>query len=421
LLSLLFFSLSVLTLSLSFYLFVSAVVHAQDFILDLLDSLRPRGVDAEPLGLHQPEEKPSGCQCTKYPYFCPEPATTTEITPQADTCCTPPEINHDCSSAEQIAEIMREEIVRGKHLERRSLARRLFEVYLTEPGVTPKVERDAACCAYVVPHRGAVPEEVCEGDYVDLKTFEIAARHSIRAKETGNRLNYLSVRMAARASEVIQREEDLNFLSLCRYSLEHGLPDNLVVRPFITREGVLSAFQKIERNGMRVAKIVIHDSHLKAFREIFRPEDFQESAPRDFIASRTVGHLWTADVLASPRQEVDFLLFAASEPAGVVAVSAEHALHVIPFDDVSRLRAGAVVYEDIGLAVTKPYALAGLVLDEPKTPVPVPVSSSGTFSTASAATFSGVVTSATPAFSAVVQTNQKENPPPTNESKAEGR
>ena len=58
-------------------------------------------------------------------------------------------------------------------------------------GALARYERDVAAIAHVVSRRGAVPDQIQEGEEILVPTFEIAANPSVRLSEIKARRFYI--------------------------------------------------------------------------------------------------------------------------------------------------------------------------------------------------------------------------------------
>ncbi len=77
-------------------------------------------------------------------------------------------------------------------------------------GALARYERDVASIAHVVSRRGAVPDQIQQGEEILVPTFEIAANPTVRLSEIKARRFYIVDRAQIKAKEAIQKEEDLN-------------------------------------------------------------------------------------------------------------------------------------------------------------------------------------------------------------------
>ncbi len=88
-----------------------------------------------------------------------------------------------------LAQAMVEPIRRS--LEYQAVGRKLLMVDELPQGALARYERDVAAIAWVVSRRGAVPDQIQEGEEVLVPTFEIAANPTVRLSEIKARRFYI--------------------------------------------------------------------------------------------------------------------------------------------------------------------------------------------------------------------------------------
>lgn len=133
-------------------------------------------------------------------------------------------------------------------------------------GALARYERDVAAIAHVVSRRGAVPDQIQEGEEILVPTFEIAANPSVRLSEIKSRRFYIVDRAQIKSKEAIQKEEDTNIFAALINAVE--------VRgdQIVTNIGTLSpaslntAFRFIEQHDLVATKIVVHANQYAAIR-----------------------------------------------------------------------------------------------------------------------------------------------------------
>lgn len=70
-----------------------------------------------------------------------------------------------------------------RSLEYQAVGRKLLMVDELPQGALARYERDVASVAHVVARRGAVPDQIQEGEEILVPTFEIAAHPTVRLSE----------------------------------------------------------------------------------------------------------------------------------------------------------------------------------------------------------------------------------------------
>lgn len=253
-----------------------------------------------------------------------------------------------------LAQSMVEPIRRS--LEYQAVGRKLVMVDELPQGALARYERDVASIAHVIPRRGAVPDQITEGDEILVPTFEIAAYPTIRLSEIKARRFYIVDRAQIKAKEAIQKEEDTNIFNALHAAVEGR--NQIVTAPGSGLDGASlnEAFRMIEQHDLVATKIVMHANQYAAVRT-FGKEFFDEATTREILTTGLYGHLWTADIHVSSRMDPDKVLVVAS-PDTVGAFPIRQDITVLPADDPKKLRLGWVIYEEVGIVVVNDYAIS---------------------------------------------------------------
>jgi len=252
-----------------------------------------------------------------------------------------------------LAQAMVEPIRRA--LEYQAVGRKLLMVDELPQGALARYEKDVRSVAHVISRRGAVPDEITEGEEILVPTFEIAVNPQIRISEIKARRFYIVDRAQIKAKEAIQKEEDTNIFAAIRSSI---LADHTVTTTggALTLAALNSAFAFIEQHDLTVAKIVMHASRYADVRN-FGKTVYDEATQREVLTSGLFGHLWTADIHVSSRMRTDeVFLLAPAEYVGAFPVRQD--ITVLPADNPKELRLGWIIYEEVGIVIINDYALA---------------------------------------------------------------
>ena len=253
-----------------------------------------------------------------------------------------------------LAQAMVEPIRRS--LEYQAVGRKLLMVDELPQGALARYERDVAAVAWVVARRGAVPDQIQEGEEVIVPTFEIAAHPTVRLSEIKARRFYIVDRAQIKAKEAIQKEEDTNIFNAL-IAAATNLGTQVVVNVgTLTTTSLNTAFRLIEQHDLVTTKIVLHANQFASIR-IFGKDFYDEATQREIITTGLYGHLWTADIHVSSRMDTDVILLVAS-PDTVGAFPIRQDITVLPADDPKKLRLGWVIYEEIGIVILNDYAIS---------------------------------------------------------------
>jgi hypothetical protein len=253
-----------------------------------------------------------------------------------------------------LAQAMVEPIRRS--LEYQAVGRKLLLVDELPQGALARYERDVAAIAHVISRRGAVPDQIQEGEEVMVPTFEIAANPSVRLSEIKTRRFYIVDRAQIKAKEAIQKEEDTNIFSALLAAADHRGSQIVTNIGALSPSSMNTAFRYIEQHDLVATKIVVHANQYASIR-VFGKDFFDEATTREILTSGLFGHLWTADIHVSSRMDPDTVLVVAS-PDTVGAFPIRQDITVLPADDPKKLRIGWVIYEEIGIVVVNDYAIS---------------------------------------------------------------
>jgi len=256
-----------------------------------------------------------------------------------------------------LAQAMVEPIRRA--LEYQAVGRKLLMVDELPQGALARYERDVRSVAHVISRRGALPDEIQEGEEVLVPTFEIATNPQIRLSEIKARRFYIVDRAQIKAKEAIQKEEDTNIFTalLASVNAAHTVT---ATGGALTLTALNQAFATIEAHDLTVAKIVMHAQRYADVRN-FGKTVYDEATQREVLTSGLFGHLWTADIHVSSRMPTGtVLLLAPADYVGAFPIRQD--ITVLPADDPKKLRLGWVIYEEIGIVIINDYAVAKITV-----------------------------------------------------------
>lgn len=253
-----------------------------------------------------------------------------------------------------LAQAMVEPIRRS--LEYQAVGRKLLLVDELPQGALARYERDVSAIAHVISRRGAVPDQIQEGEEILVPTFEIAANPQVRLSEIKARRFYIVDRAQIKAKEAIQKEEDTNIFSALIAAADTRNDQIVTNVGTLSPASLNTAFRFIEQHDLVATKIVVHANQYAAIR-VFGKEFYDEATTREILTSGLFGHLWTADIHVSSRMDPDSVLVVAS-PDTVGAFPIRQDITVLPADDPKKLRLGWVIYEEVGIVVVNDYAIS---------------------------------------------------------------
>ncbi|MDP3970483.1 MAG: hypothetical protein Q8P90_02185 [bacterium] len=253
-----------------------------------------------------------------------------------------------------LAQAMVEPIRRA--LEYQAVGRKTLMVDELPQGALARYERDVASIAHIVARRGAVPDQIQEGEEILVPTFEIAANPTVRLSEIKARRFFIVDRAQIKAKEAIQKEEDTNIFNALIAAADNRGDQVVTNVGNLTVASLNTAFRLIEQHDLVAAKIICHANQYATIR-VFGKDFFDEASQREIITTGLYGHLWTADIHVSSRMDSNTVLVVAS-PETVGAFPIRQDITVLPADDPKKLRLGWVIYEEVGIVVVNDYAVS---------------------------------------------------------------
>jgi len=253
-----------------------------------------------------------------------------------------------------LAQAMVEPIRRA--LEYQAVGRKLLMVDELPQGALARYERDVASVAHVVSRRGAVPDQIVEGEEIIVPTFEIAANPTVRLSEIKARRFYIVDRAQIKAKEAIQKEEDTNIFGAVVASAVAENDQIVFNVGTLAVPSLNTAYRMIEQHDLVAAKVVLHANQYASIRT-FGKDFYDEATTREILSTGLYGHLWTADIHVSSRMDSNTVIVIAS-PENVGAFPIRQDITVLPADDPKKLRLGWVIYEEIGIVIVNSYAIS---------------------------------------------------------------
>lgn len=245
-------------------------------------------------------------------------------------------------------------------LDYQGIGRKLLMVDPLPQGALPVYDKDVDAKAFVIPKRGAAPDQIIEGDRIQVPTFEIVSYPQVRFSQVKERRFNVIDRAQQRAKSDIMATEDETIFALIDATTEASAADpegnQIIGTDKLSREALTKAFREIEKHDLVVTKIVMNASSFADIRAWGR-DDFDPVTQHEVLQTGLFGHLWTADILISKKCPTD-TVYVLADPEFVGVMPIRQDIQVIPADKPEHLRLGWVVYEEIGAAVVNNMAVA---------------------------------------------------------------
>lgn len=240
-------------------------------------------------------------------------------------------------------------------LDYQGIARKLLVVDPLPQGALPVYDRDVDAKAFTVSKRGNSPEQLIEGERIQVPTFEVVAYPQVRFSQIKERRFNIIDRAQQRAKSDIMAVEDETCFSLIE-AASNAVNPVTTVTGGLSRDAIASAFREVEKHDLAVTKIVMN---AQAFADIRKwgQNEFDPVTQHEVLQTGTFGRLWSAEILLSKKVPLN-TVYVLADPEFVGVMPIRQDIQVIPADDTRRLRVGWVVYEEIGMSVVNAMSVA---------------------------------------------------------------
>lgn len=245
-------------------------------------------------------------------------------------------------------------------LDYQGVGRKLLVVDPLPQGALPVYDKDVDAKAFVISKRGQVPDQIIEGDRIQVPTFEIVSYPQVRFSQVKERRFNVIDRAQQRAKADIMAVEDEEIFSLIDNAASSGVNAVTVSPGKLTRESLTQAFKEVEKHDLVVTKIVMN---AQAFADIraWGQNEFDPVTQHEVLQTGLFGHIWTADILISKKVPAN-TVYVLADPEFVGVMPIRQDIQVIPADKPEELRLGWVIYEEIGLGVVNAMAVSKISL-----------------------------------------------------------
>ncbi|MNB85422.1 Phage capsid family protein [compost metagenome] len=244
-------------------------------------------------------------------------------------------------------------------LDYQGVGRKLLVVDPLPQGALPVYDKDVDAKAFVLSKRGQVPDQVIEGDRIQVPTFEIVSYPQVRFSQVKERRFNVIDRAQQRAKSDIMAVEDAEIFNLIDTASTAVNPAT-VSTGGLTREALTKAFQEVEKHDLVVTKIVMNATAFADIRS-WGQNEFDPVTQHEVLQTGLFGHLWTADILISKKVPMN-TVYVLADPEFVGVMPIRQDIQVIPADKPEELRLGWVIYEEIGLSVVNALAVSKITI-----------------------------------------------------------
>lgn len=244
-------------------------------------------------------------------------------------------------------------------LDYQGVGRKLLVVDPLPQGALPVYDKDVDAKAAVISKRGQVPDQIIEGDRIQVPTFEVVSYPQVRFSQVKERRFNVIDRAQQRAKSDIMAVEDGEIFSLIDTASQYVNPVT-ISNGGLTRKALTEAFKEVEKHDLVVTKIVMNATSFADIRAWGQAE-FDPVTQHEVLQTGLFGHLWTADILISKKVPQN-TVYVLADPEFVGVMPIRQDIQVIPADKPEQLRLGWVIYEEIGLAVVNSMSIAKITV-----------------------------------------------------------
>jgi hypothetical protein len=244
-------------------------------------------------------------------------------------------------------------------LDYQGVGRKLLVVDPLPQGALPVYDKDVDARAFIISKRGKAPDQIIEGDRIQVPTFEVVAYPQVRFSQVKERRFNVIDRAQQRAKADIMAVEDAEIFGLINAAADDINPVT-ISEGGLKREALTAAFKEVEKHDLVVTKIVMNAQTFADIRAWGR-EDFDPVTQHEVLQTGLFGHIWSADILIS-KKVPENTVFVLADPEFVGVMPIRQDIQVIPADKPEELRLGWVIYEEIGLAIVNSMAISKITI-----------------------------------------------------------
>lgn len=213
-------------------------------------------------------------------------------------------------------------------LDYQGVGRKLLVVDPLPQGALPVYDKDVDAKAFVISKRGQVPDQIIEGDRIQVPTFEIVSYPQVRFSQVKERRFNVIDRAQQRAKADIMAVEDEEIFRLVDEAATTGPNAVTVSSGGLTRAALTQAFKEVEKHDLVVTKIVMN---AQAFADIraWGQNEFDPVTQHEVLQTGLFGHIWTADILISKKVPLN-TVYVLADPEFVGVMPIRQDIQVIP-------------------------------------------------------------------------------------------
>ncbi len=242
-----------------------------------------------------------------------------------------------------------------------AIGRKLLVVDPLPQGVDPIYDKDIRIPATIIGKRGQAPDTIVEGERFTLPTFDIVVYPQARYNEIKTRRYNLVDRIQTRARLDLTAIEDQNIFNAINFAAVSGVNPVTLSGTALTKTAITRAMGEIGKWDLRPSKILMNYSEYVDLINLNGLTDLDPVHQHEIIETGLIARFMGLDILVSkmiPRGSI--FVLAEQEYVGVMPIRQD--INVIPADKPEKLRIGFVIYENIGIGIVNPRAVARITV-----------------------------------------------------------
>jgi hypothetical protein len=247
-----------------------------------------------------------------------------------------------------------------------AVGRKFILVEQLPDGALALYDKDPDVAAYVIGEEGENVVQVVKPRRFNVPLFEIATNPQIPLTQIKERRYDLIERTMDLAKATLQQAEDERFFAILDAlaingfdSLPNQNPDIPVVAP-MSSAILADAFAQIERQGLRVARVLMNAVDYADLRKYDR-DVYDPQTQRELLYSGIQGIFYGAQIITSRLCPAGFV-YVTTEPEFLGRMPVRTEATILSADDPVKRLIGFSVFENLGLTLFNPRGLVRIVI-----------------------------------------------------------
>jgi HK97 family phage major capsid protein len=254
-----------------------------------------------------------------------------------------------------------------ERLDYEGVFRRAVVVDPLPQGALPYYDKDINVPAIVIAEEGKTPETIVKGKRILIPLFELGSNPKIPFTQVKERRYNLIDRAQDKAKQEIQAaEDDLGFsafdVALAQVDPITGLPFNATIGAAgsLDRDALADGFAEVEKHDLRVARMFMNARDYSDIRKWGR-DQLDPVTQRSLFNTGLQAMIWGAEIIVSRVVPIG-TVYVCSEEKFLGIMPQRIDITVLPADDPDARLVGWSIFEQIGIGVWNPRAVASILI-----------------------------------------------------------